>query len=432
MVGSLAIRNPPGRGSVPFTFASSGWDDAFLRTEKCSGAINWHTARSLLPSETITSLSLHDTIETIADLILGTRENRFGPRPKDPDREIIRHRVRRWVESGEPVRMFVMWGGIKHYIPDEEQGIDLAELFVAQQFIRLHEAISSLYAPGLRVRFYLEDFGVLYEDAGGRSDEAQRRVADTIEAYLAPLETLVEILAPGWGEPVRVGGLLRRADDPDWAVRQADRNLALLHDYWRESEVAPEGTAERLASYRALEEMGWSGTIPPPMRRHYLERLTCLYPDASWEEKVDRLLRYFAVVLLYTQTGVIRNRESDSIKVSLFKPAPGIPSERVRGRIHLRALPRSICHEAMPAWTCKGCLALSPEGRVTPATVSFRVCHRDFRRFSEGRITLRDGGRSVALRSDILLPDSMPGGRYVRLARSPGLEPILAGDPSPA
>jgi hypothetical protein len=77
-------------------------------------------------------------------------------------------------------------------------------------------------------------------------------------------------------------------------------------------------------------------------------------------------------------------------------------------------------------------MALSPGGQVMPATVSFLVSHRSLRRFSEGSITLRGEGRPVTLRSDLLLPESIPGGRYVRLARPPDRFPAMAGGGAPA
>jgi len=197
--------------------------------------------------------------------------------------------------------------------------------------------------------------------------------------------------------------------------RQADRNLSLLHAYWAESEAQPGAAATTLPSHRALVDAGWAGHIPPEMRAHYLGRLTALYPQASHEERVDRLLRYFAMVLLYQQLRVFRHADGPILKASMYKPAPGIPEGRVVGRLHLRTLPRSVTRRVMPPWTAKGCLAMDADGALRPALESFRLAAARGARFVPGRLTVHGGGRRVEIRADVALPAPVAGGNPLAL-----------------
>lgn len=382
--------------------------------------------------ESPSALKTDEIVRRVTACLLGDRENRFGARPTAEDERIVGRCVSRSVAAGEPVQVLVMWGGVKHYVPDDEQGIDLAEWFALRQFEGLREAIHAVYRPGIEVRFYLEDFGVLYEDAGGRGPEIRRRVERSIEKYLGQFEALLATVGGGWAEGVRVSRLAGSDEELERFTRQADANLSLLHEYWAQSEGLSAEEAGSLGSYRELQKAGWSGAIPEAMRRHYLKRLGSLYPQAGEEERVNRVQRYLAVVLLYGQLGLIRGREPDSVKVSMFKPAPGIPAERVLGRIHLRCLPRSESSQTMPPWTCKGCFGFRRGGAAGLALKSFRLCYEEGRRFESGVLRVRSKEGSVSIRADVLLSESMPGGRRVRLERYPAAAPEAAGAPQPA
>ena len=97
--------------------------DTFLRT---LGEVSPATARAE-PAPMAGGRA--DPVEAIVALLGGTRNDRFGPRMDEDDHEVIRAHVGHWVGGGQPVHLLVMWGGLKHYVTDEEQGIDLAELF---------------------------------------------------------------------------------------------------------------------------------------------------------------------------------------------------------------------------------------------------------------------------------------------------------------
>lgn len=350
-------------------------------------------------------------------LLIGNSDDRFGPRMSPEDRALVRTHVAYWVEAGKPVHLLVMWGGLKHYVTDEDQGIDLAEFFAVQQFDRLVRHAREIYQPGIVILVCLEDFGVWYEDACGYGLPMRQSVEESIERYLGEFEALLRAVGADWAKPLRFQDLVGRPFDRPTYVHQADRNLDLLRAYWAESSHFSEKDTADLESYRMLAAAGWSGEIPPEMREHYLKRLEKLYPNAAPGERVDRLLRYFAMVLLYQQLRVFSGTGGPLIKVSMYKPAPGLPWERVTGRIHLRCLPRRLTSQVMPPWTCKGCFRLSREGTVAVALKSFPLAWQERLRFDRGWLSGTRGRDRVRVRADVLLPDTMEGGSLVTLKR---------------
>jgi len=383
--------------------------DTFLRT---LGEVSPATARAE-PAPMAGGRA--DPVEAIVALLVGTRNDRFGPRMDAHDHEVIRAHVGHWVGAGQPVHLLIMWGGLKHYVTDEEQGIDLAELFAVRQMSRLARTLGEIYPPGLRILVYLEDFGVWYEDACGYGLPMRSSVERNIETYIGEFAALLRAVSPDSTRALRFRDLIGASFDARVYERQADRNTELLHAYWRESAARPSAAPGTLDSYRRLEEVGWSGHILPEMRQHYLQRLTRLYPAAPLDEKVDRLLRYFAIVLLYQQSRLFAGMGGPLIKVSMYKPAPGIPDQRISGRIHLRVLSRRVTSQVMPPWTCKGCFRLGPDGQMGVALQSFPLARESRLRFAKGRLRVTRGEHTASVRADVLLPETIPGGSYLSL-----------------
>jgi hypothetical protein len=366
--------------------------------------------------------------DALTALLVGGADDRFGPRMDPEGRELVRTQVWYWIETGEPVRVLVMWGGLKHYVRDQDQGIDLAELFAVQQFRQLVRHAREIYPPGVVILFCLEDFGVWYQDACGYGRPMRQSVERSIARYLGEFETLLRSTGADWARPLRFPDLVGRPFDRLAYVRHADRNLELLRAYWEESASCGDGDGADLDSYRRLMAAGWSGQIPSEMRQHYLQRLTKLYPGASTPERVDRLLRYFAIVLLYQQLRVFAGMGGPLIKIAMYKPAPGLPGSRVTGRIHLRCLPRRLTSQVMPPWTCKGCFRINRDGTVAVALQSFPLAWQQRLRFDPGWLWVGLGRDRLRIRADVLLPDTIEGGaplglkHYGLASAHPGLE----------
>jgi hypothetical protein len=174
-----------------------------------------------------------------------------------------------------------MWGGLKHYVTDEEQGIDLAELFAVRQMSRLARTLGEIYPPGLRILVYLEDFGVWYEDACGYGLPMRSSVERNIETYIGEFAALLRAVSPSSTRALRFRDLIGVSFDAREYEWRADRNTELLHAYWRESAARPSAAPGTLDSYRRLEEAGWSGYILPEMRQHYSAASDAVVPGGS-------------------------------------------------------------------------------------------------------------------------------------------------------
>ena len=98
-----------------------------------------------------------------------------------------------------------------------------------------------------------------------------------------------------------------RAKDEEELERwrqQMAKNYRALEAYWHESEGSPVSSWEALASFKEIRRLGWKGTIPPEMRRYYLDRIAKV--AASDAKRVAMVLRNFAGILLHYQVGLLR------------------------------------------------------------------------------------------------------------------------------
>lgn len=353
----------------------------------------------------------------ITALVVATKEERFARGLTPEEIGCLQEIVAASVARGSPVRAYVMWGAVKHYAPDEEQGVDLAELFALMQFARLHAEIQRIYPPGLDLHVYVEDFGVIYEDAGGRDAHVRARVEENVGTYVSQLEALIDAVAMPWAKVFRFGALVP-AEKHGSCLKQADANLELFRSFWREMELHEGSAAESLSSFKNLRAAGWTGEITSAMRAHYLRRLQHLYPGSSRLDAVDRLLRYFAMVLLYSQRRLFPHVPGPFIKTALYRAAPGVPAQRLLGRVHQRTLPLQLSTSTAPPWTSKGCFELRADGIPVPALRSFRLLSESGRLLAPGILCLPGGQRTI--RADALLPPAATTGGRQRLSLAQG------------
>src|SRR5207237_6777708 len=125
--------------------------------------------------------------------------------------------------------------------------------------------------------------------------------------------------------------------------QQILENYQALEAYWHESEECPVSSWETLGSFKEVRRLGWKGTIPPEMRRYYLDRIGRL-TEASDVEKVDMVLRNLAGVLFHYQFGLLGGSGLVSpVKFSFVHSADAAPAELQHGRVNIRFAPRKLC-----------------------------------------------------------------------------------------
>ena len=342
-----------------------------------------------------------DVVDQILAVIMGSKQTRFAPRPAAEGRAAVRDRIAASVARDAPIPLATMWGAIKHYVPDEDQEIDLAELFAAARLGQIVHDIGKVYPPGARLDVVIEDFGVWYEDAYGFPATVQASVRAGSESYADALTALLRTV----GGPMLRTHLFFDVVDSDYRenIERVERNRELLSAYWR-SDGATCG-----AAYAALREVGWNGELIPETRIHYLRRLRKLYPHEDTSLHIERIVRYFSMVLLYQQLRLVDIVSPGAIRLAFYAPPPGPAKERAVDRIHLRGLPRRWCSAAVPPWTSKGCFMMDTDGSLRPRVESFVGLVEAGRTFHRGTLRLAGGGHSARMRMDVVCQDDSPG-----------------------
>jgi hypothetical protein len=337
------------------------------------------------------------TIDQIIATIEGSKQTRFAPRLDPQGRALLRKRVEAAVSRNEPISLLTMWGSIKHYVQDKDQGIDLAELFAALRLAQLAADIGEVYPPGARMHVIIEDFNVWFEDAYGFPAVVQQSITWGSQRYSRGLISLFNVIAGKALQPY----LFFEVIDSDIreCIARAEHNRELIYAYWM---AEPDSAA---TAFDKLREVGWRGEIGDERRRHYLARLAKLYPAESLGQRVDRICRYLAMALLMEQFGLLSRVDPQATRLAFYQPPTGVPRERTFGRVNVRGLPRKYCSAVMPPWTARGCLVVAEHEVIRPRLESFLELYRSGSTFHPGSLRVTRGGHEAELRMDLILRD---------------------------
>jgi hypothetical protein len=321
-------------------------------------------------------------------------EPAFRERTIEGIRTLILEFVRRQI----PVEVQMLWSPKKHWMRGTESEVDLAELAALQTLLSVDSAVRAVYRAGLSFRLDVEDIEFEFMEV---EDEG---VVDARETYILGLMRLIKALRLGEVFVLRrVSEYAKSGEELRCWQQMMTENHRMLKSYWLESEGCTIAAQEALPSFKELCRRGWKGTIPPEMRRYYLNRLGRL-ADASNRERVDMVLRNLAGILLHHQIGLLHGPSAvDPVKFSFVRPAASAPAELLLGRVDLRFAPRKLCSRVCAAapWSTKGFLC----GRGDRVLVSFRGWHELSGarcRFTKGWLTLTGREGVAELRADFL------------------------------
>jgi hypothetical protein len=290
-------------------------------------------------------------LEILAEILLGTKETRFGPLPVPEHQVVIRDIIRKAVEANKPIPVLVPFGGIKANKTGE---IDVAEVQAIKRLMTLYEHVQRHYNPGLYFNVRIEDVNAVW--LYGDDSRAE------IQTYSYALKTLIEILGDDRGiHAVRESDLMTEAE----YFRIAQHIQPILFDYI----ISSEGDSSRLGQgvmFEALVELGWKGVIPYEQRDFYVDRYQRLYPGITRNEA----LRYLSVYLAGSKArydlkaNAAPNFGFGAIQLNYSQPVPGAPTNMFNNTLYYRTLPMSEARSHMPAWRAKGYLKISESGEV--------------------------------------------------------------------
>jgi hypothetical protein len=310
----------------------------------------------------------------------------------------IRTRLLEFVQRRIPLEAQMLWSPRKHWQLATESAVDLAELTAFQTLRSIDAAVRGVYRPGMSFLIDLED--IEFQFMEGQNEEA----INAQEIYMSGMKRLLEAL--GLDELFTLRRMSERAKDSEELNRwrhQIVENYQALETYWHESQECPVPSWETLGSFNEIRRLGWKGTIPPEMRRYYLDRIGRL-TEASDAEKVDMVLRNLAGILFHYQFGLLCGSGSVSpVKFSFVHSADAAPAELQHGRVNIRFAPRKLCSRVSAAgpWATKGFVC----GRGNNVRVSFRGWHElagGRHQFTEGWFTVAGPNGIARVRADLM------------------------------
>ena len=310
----------------------------------------------------------------------------------------IQTRLLAFVRRGISIEAQMLWSPKKHWTLGTESAVDLAELFALQTLVSIDSAVRTVYRPGMSYFIDVED--IEFEFMEGQSEE----VANAQQIYIGGIKRLLLVL--GLGELFTLRIMSKRAKDGQqlgqWR-QQMLHNYRALQAYWSESQACPVSSWEMLPSLKEIHRLGWKGTIPPEMRRYYLNRLGKI-TDASEAQKVDMVLRNLAGILLHYQAGLLRGSgELDPVKLSFVRAANGVPAKLLEGRVDIRFAPRKLCSRVNAAapWSTKGFLC-QRNNKVRVSFRGWRELAAGGCRFTEGWYTIAGDSGAARVRADLI------------------------------
>jgi hypothetical protein len=339
--------------------------------------------------------------DKVARIIVSFSRAAAVPAVRERTIEGIRTPIFEFVRRRIAVEIQMLWSPKKHWVHGTESAVDLAELTALQTLLSIDSAVRGVYGAGLSFRLDVEDIEFEFMEMQNEGVVAAR------EIYISGLRRLIKALRLGERFTVRRVSECAKSGEElrSWRQQMAE-NHRVLEAYWYESEGLTIATQEVLPSFKKLRRLGWRGTIPPEMRRYYLNRLRRL-ADVPDREKVDMVLRNLAGILLHYQIGLLRGSGVvDPVKFSFVRPAASAPADLLLGRVDLRFAPRKVCSRVSAAapWSTKGFVY----GRKDRVLVSFLGWHELAGarcRFAEGWSTLAGREGAAEVRADFLCKD---------------------------
>lgn len=344
----------------------------------------------------VIQMKCNDKIDFITDIMVGTKEVRYGSIPSPESLVVIRKVIRQAMAEDKPIPVLVPWGSLKG---DFSDNIDIAEVSGVNRLIQLNKAVQQVHPKGLDVVIRVEDTsGILLFGFDMDTEEVKERV----NSYSSKFEELVDILNPD-----KSIGVVResRMYNTSFFGKEVEDAFQYFERYLLESdEIAdqPEKLVE-LTSYKKLQELGWKGTIPLEQREHYFNTYRRLYPTEPHYRAVERLALYMCESYARHKLGMTGKKSSwDSyIQVTFVQPIKGLPEGYHDNCVYYRTLPMSQARTHICPWRGKGYLLMT--GNSVCAKMASFGNTEIMEQLIESETILTDGTREVTIKTDFII-----------------------------
>jgi hypothetical protein len=347
------------------------------------------------------NVSKDNLLEILSDLLVGTKEYRYGPKPKVESLYTIRQTLIKAIELNAPIPVLVPWGGRK---ADHTLSVDVAEAAALKQLIGLDEVVKQFYPPGLHIHVRIEDLGASWIYRVANYD-----VEASIEKYSSDLSRLIHVLRGSTAmEPIRESKLMNR----DEYFRLSEKYSELIEEVIRVKKAYKDIELSTIPEFVELQKLGWKGEIDKAQQEYYTERYKKLYPGRK-EAEYDLMLSDYlgGAKARYDLNG---RGEPDSavgsyIQITFVPPIPGAPKGMFSNTLYYRTVPESSGRTHIAPWRGKGYLELIDDYPVAKVTYS----SRDIADLVESEVHLTEDGddNPLILRADYrvsMIPVMMP------------------------
>jgi len=335
---------------------------------------------------TIAAIKGKDILEVLTQILVGSKDLRYGSMPSPENLVTIRKTILRSVEMGHSIPVLVPWGGRKM---NKHLHLDVAEVFGLKQLLRVDECIRKVYAPGLQIRVRIEDINAkwLYKEETG------------IEEYSDGMQCLINMLK---GDTKIIGVRESEMMDEERYMELATEYAELLNAMITMQIAYPKLETEDISAYQELLSRGWKGTIPKEQREYYIERYKKMYPGLEAPEYTARLADYFAgskVRYDLNGRGEPKTDVGSFIQINFAHQVPGAPEGIFNNTLYYRTIPGNMSRTHIAPWRSKGYLQMVEE-QVTPKLVFPGTEIRDLETSYVTLVNENDEDDKVIVRAD--------------------------------
>lgn len=267
--------------------------------------------------------------EAISSAVIGSKQRRFGPKPKPEVQVGVREIIQ---QSTDALHFFVPWGASKLL---KNQSLDILEFMALKQLRCLSEELAR-YQTASFFYFRLEDntdnwlFGERHEQ---------------IYQYTETLIELASLILPN-----AKFRLESQYVDFKTFRQQAEVYVPVFYGYL---------TGVRPLS--ALQEIGWQGDIPDEQQKYYRDAYHLHYPH---QDHNHIMAKYFAGTLTRLKLGATARPPMKTIDIAFNQPVPGSPT--AGNRMHYRTLPERYTNHHQAPWNGKGYLRINEDNECCP------------------------------------------------------------------
>lgn len=249
----------------------------------------------------------------LADVLIGSKQIRYGPRPSPANYRHIEDVINRCRREDRPIRIMSMWGATKGYNRGPIQTADLLDLKALERMLHMDALSHQYHKRGLEFIIFWEDY------------TERILTGDVSLTYRISLQRIIRWMG------------MRNLHIVSEAERICNDNYGLR--VFQNANAISQGRQK---------DVGWRGEIAWD---YYLERAAGEFPTLNQYELRSQVSLYLGLTLARYQYQIL---PAHDLKLS-FVPYPDcVPDEMRRGRLEHKVKAGKNSNKTAAPWTCFG------------------------------------------------------------------------------